>query len=222
MVLGIVAYFKMKPPLYRRNGDLLAKTIVVGSTDPFIKQNYSKKRFLAGSGIFLMSAVLAALIMGVSTIGPVYPLVKIPSAQLNLQISDFPEKAERISDARATSVKDGNLRNFDLGDHMVYSEVMIFEGFLSDTNAALKQSDDNIIKRVFKDPEIRIEPAIEYTAGYRGYIQKFSSTSESIEGYSAFLLKKNVSIHLMLYGEPGSVTLDEVQRLKDIILTRIP
>ena len=39
ILFGVVAFAAMEPPLYQRHGDKSAKTIVVGSNDPIIKES---------------------------------------------------------------------------------------------------------------------------------------------------------------------------------------
>lgn len=49
---GLIAYKTMKPPLYKRIGDISAKTLVVDAHDPLIQQKLGWWRFLVALVIF--------------------------------------------------------------------------------------------------------------------------------------------------------------------------
>lgn len=229
LFLGAVGFIKMKPPLYQRNGDALAKTIVVEAKDPVVKQNYPAWRFLASSGIFLICSVFVAVMVGASAFGPMQPLVKVPAAQINLQKSDLGELATQKNERNEIpstdkTVVDVNERYFNFRGHKVISKITVFNYFPSHKNDTLKKADDINLKKYFTDPEIQIEPVSEYSepSSYRGSIQEFYSPSHKLAGYSAFLLKKNVLVHLVVYSVPNAVNPDEIQQLIEIIFSRIP
>ena len=54
ILFGVVAFAAMEPPLYQRHGDKLAKTIVVGSNDPIIKQPREWWWFFSAASIYLV------------------------------------------------------------------------------------------------------------------------------------------------------------------------
>ena len=86
----------------------------------------------------------------------------------------------------------------------------------------LDQLAETKVKQLFKDPQLNIVTELEYTSGDRGLIEKFTQDSKDISGYSLLLLRKNVVIHIILFGNTGSVNPDDIQQLKEIILNRIP
>lgn len=229
LFFGMIAYIKMKPPLYQRNGDILAKTIVVGKKDPIIKQKYSRWQFLVSSAIYLIGSVLIAVIFGISTIGPMQTIIKVPAAQINLQKSDLGELATQKNEKNEIpstdkTVVDVNERYFNFRGHKVVSKITAFNYFPSETNDSLKQSDELSLKEFFTDPDIKIERVQEYInpSGPRGSILEFYSPGNKLAGYTALLCKKNVVVHLIVYSIPNAVNPDEIQQLIEIIFSRIP
>jgi uncharacterized RDD family membrane protein YckC len=62
LFFGLVAYVSMKPPLYQRLGDKAAKTVVVASDDPAIREKRSFLWFVVASLIFLITAAVVSLV----------------------------------------------------------------------------------------------------------------------------------------------------------------
>lgn len=67
LFFGIVAYARMKPPLYQRIGDHAAKTIVVAVDDPVIREPRSWVFFFAAILIYLAYSGLWTLLMLILT-----------------------------------------------------------------------------------------------------------------------------------------------------------
>jgi uncharacterized RDD family membrane protein YckC len=226
LFLAIPAYLKMKPPLYQRYGDIFANTIVVDIKDPVIKSTYKKRWFLLSSAIFVVIVIIAAIMQAAYTIGPFTPLVKIPAAEINLQITDFPKNfiQKNVVAIPSTDINltDKNTHNFADSDNSIYSYVWIYNHFLHETDASLKTAIATILKKLFPDPQLSIMPQVEYTFGNPVLIEKFTDEKQNIEGYSLFIVKKNVAIRTDLFGKPGSISLEDVQQLATIMLNRIP
>ncbi len=66
ILFGLVAYLNMKEPLYQRIGDKHAKTIVVGSRDPFIKQPREWWWFLIVAVLYLALNTITSIILVIS------------------------------------------------------------------------------------------------------------------------------------------------------------
>ncbi len=62
LFLGLPAYSRMKPPLYQRIGDKSAKTIVVGSKDPFVKEDRDWWWLLVSGGLYVFVVFIVQLI----------------------------------------------------------------------------------------------------------------------------------------------------------------
>ena len=63
ILFGVVAFMAMEPPLYQRHGDKSAKTIVVGSNDPIIKQPREWWWFIIAASIYLVLYFVVISIM---------------------------------------------------------------------------------------------------------------------------------------------------------------
>jgi uncharacterized RDD family membrane protein YckC len=227
LFLALPAYLKMEPPLYQRYGDQFANTIVVDIKDPVIKPTYKKRWFFLSSAVFVVFSVFAAIILGASTISPFTPLVRTPAAQINLQLSDFPQKITLRKESTTIpstnkTITDANTRSFIANDHLIVSEVLIFNHFPRETNASLKLLIENNLKKLYPDPQLTIVPEVEYSSTSPILIERFTDASQNVAGYSSFIVKKNVAIRTDVFGKPGSISLDDIQQLKTIMLSRIP
>ncbi|HEY70661.1 MAG TPA: RDD family protein [Anaerolineae bacterium] len=64
IVFGLIAYMSMKPPLYQRLGDQSAKTLVVSSRDPIIREARSWDWIiLAGLFYLVINGIVTVLIL---------------------------------------------------------------------------------------------------------------------------------------------------------------
>jgi uncharacterized RDD family membrane protein YckC len=218
-----VAYFNMKPPRFQRLGDKMAKTIVIKVKDPFLKRPYSRWGYYVSSAVFLAAVVLESLIYVIGTMSAI-PLVKVPAAQLNLQLSDFPHPTKLVKEshnilADEKNVIDTNGRTFANGDLVTYSSVLIFNSKLKDTNASLQKFETTFIQNSTQDPEVEITPLSKYTdADETGWMEQFASTRQDTVGYCYIAVRKNVLMILMLSGPKGSVSFMEIDRLRTILL----
>jgi uncharacterized RDD family membrane protein YckC len=63
LFFGLVAYQRMKPPLYQRLGDKSAKTIVVGSKDAIIQQPRAWWWFPVATAVYLAMVIIQTVIL---------------------------------------------------------------------------------------------------------------------------------------------------------------
>ena len=78
-------------------------------------------------------------------------LVKTPAGQINLSLTDLPQGTTQKNEshhlsATVPSLTDENRRDFVTDNHAIISDVLIFNNYPADTNAALKTGNENSLK----------------------------------------------------------------------------
>lgn len=226
MFFAIPAYSSMRRTLLRQRwGDRAAKTVVVSRNAPLIREHRSWWRWGMALALYLVLAVVSTGVAAGMAVR-VSPLIGQAASGMNLQPGDLDQSFSLLSEEgraafSSSNVKDANQRLFSADGLLVQSRVIVFDLYLSDTVAALETAIQQGLRQEFAGQVLTFEPSIPGGAGDRGALQKFSAGEDNAEGYVLFFIKQNVFVRLVVYGQTGAFTPEEVQTLGQVIEGRM-
>jgi hypothetical protein len=153
-------------------------------------------------------------------------LISVPANEINLRSSEL--GGSFVLDTEVTKdkfvddiVKDGNQRLFVSPDLILDSKVIVFDFYPEDTIESIRESAKQEITQGFKGEAIEFDSAKDVQIADRGSLQGFSNKDTGEKGYVLTLLKKNIFIRLVLFGNPDKINADDLQTYAQIILGRI-
>ncbi len=226
LFFALPAYASMKKTLLRqRLGDRAAKTVVVSRNAPFIQEHRNWRRWVLALALYLMLAVMATGVAAGLAVR-VLPLIRQAASEMNLQADDLRQSFSLLSEDDPTAfaglnVKDANRRLFKADGLAIQSRIVVFDLYPGDTVAALETAIQQSLRKEFEGQLLTFEPSMPSEVGDRGAVQKFKAGEGGAEGYVLFFIKQNVFVRLVVYGQTGAFSAEDVQNLGQIIEGRM-
>jgi uncharacterized RDD family membrane protein YckC len=213
ILFGLVAFQEMKKgALQQRLGDRAGHTLVVSAGDPFIRRARPLYRLAIAALLFLIFdlaalAGLQALSWRVVPRDQLY--AQLPVADLNLKEADLGEAFELKADSplKVSSgiVREANERLFVAAASAVKVRVFVYKVYLTDTDSDLAELGQTWTKTEI-DTAQGFKPLTKPRCGDRASSQTFSNTGDDQQGYVLEIVKRNVLVSVISFGQATAVT----------------
>jgi uncharacterized RDD family membrane protein YckC len=224
-MMAFVAYLSMKPPLYQRLGDKIAGTMVVSRGQAVNPVKLWPWRLASSAVLFLIVGTSIQLCSVATQVYDIQKLVISDADRVNLRVEDIGQfkqtkeldKSELISEG----IWDRNDRVFKSDWLTVQSKVVMYTFYPTGGKDEASTSLAKALRSMDDGEAIQVNSAVDACVGDRGWYEKFVDIPEGVTGYGLIFFRKNVMVRLILSGEPGAITEDDIVTLAGIIDQRI-
>jgi uncharacterized RDD family membrane protein YckC len=229
LFFALIAYSTMKPPLYQRYGDKVAKTVVVKTTPLRPSSRPGLRRLLLAGSLFFILSLCFQLGMNYVRIIRIDTPVTAATAAINMKASELGDFYRLTKDentgrcyCNGLDVREINMRRFVAPGMWVSSNVYRIPYLPANSDESLiVASLKNNLHYVFRESKYQFGPLSQAGVGEKSWFIPFRDTSTGQTGVGMIFARKNIIAQIMVYGDETFAVPEQAELFLRIIDQRI-